>query len=68
MAKRSPKLSRAPQNINDELWYYEERKGVCVVVKALHIVYLPWPMICKSVDRYRAVQRAKKAAKVKHAK
>ena len=69
MAKRVKDcLSREPQRINDEFWYYEEKKGLCMVheirVKPEEIgiydnnfirtdqIVIPWRKIKKSIERY----------------
>ena len=72
MANRKPCLSLKPQNVSDSLWYYEERKGLCIVnrnrVAPGHdatIDYLPWRLVCSSVARYKATQRAKEKTKTK---
>ena len=60
--RRRPGLSLKPQNVNTSTWYYEERRGICVVrqirdkddvLRQSDTFYLPWKKIEASVDRYR---------------
>ena len=46
-------LSLQPQEINKDCWYYEERKGLCVVrgSKSVDMIYIPWDMIRTSLAR-----------------
>lgn len=52
-----------PQNVDRQTWYYEERKGICVVrqirspddeLVQADMFYLPWRKIEASVKRWRA--------------
>lgn len=61
MAKKNS-MSLEPQIMNRRTWYYEERKGICVVrqiegpdgdvIKA-ETFYLPWAKVEASVKRWR---------------
>ena len=51
-----------PQDVSKWVWYYEERKGLCVVVQprgddgqvvAVPAFTIPWRLLNKSIERYR---------------
>ena len=53
-------LKNSPINVDDDNWYYEEKKGICVVHRARdeqgnHLqtdqFYIPWKRILESVKR-----------------
>jgi hypothetical protein len=55
-----------PQDVSKWVWYYEERKGLVVIVQhpnedggivAIPAFTIPWRMVEKSVDRYRRNRR-----------
>lgn len=61
---RKARLSLDPQVCRDGHWYYEERRGLCVVKCGgcqLHecgpFIYLPWKKVEASVRRWRASRR-----------
>jgi hypothetical protein len=64
--------SRFPQKIDSSNWYYEEKKGICVVSEIsiggeyaiTHQVEIPWSKIRKSVERDDKSRKTKKAKKV----
>jgi len=46
----------APQNVSEDCWYYEEPKGICVVLhgetnQGCLIATIPWKMIRGSLKR-----------------
>lgn len=56
-------LSRKPQMINEDCWYYEESFGIEIIHKLperqydnLHIK-IPWRKISASVKRYEAIKQ-----------
>jgi hypothetical protein len=57
--KKERGLSRVPQRINDNNWYYEVRGGIEIVSYAKEnmltprVLLIPWKKILKSVERYR---------------
>lgn len=53
-------LSRQPQNVDDNTWYYEGGRGICVVhdvrdkggrLIASSQIPIPWSMLRKSLER-----------------
>lgn len=54
-------LSREPQNITEETWYYEEKRGLNVIheIRQLGVylrtdtILLPWRKVLNSVKRFR---------------
>ena len=52
-------LSNYPQNVTDEMWYYEERKGINVVYEIRHRgkyvrtdqILIPWGKVERSIKR-----------------
>ena len=63
MRKPKAELSRKPQNVSEWVWYYEEKRGMCVIVQPggeagiMPAFTIPWSKVCRSVDRYRAAKR-----------
>lgn len=57
------KLSLEPQTVSKDVWYYEERKGICVVHRSGAHMYVPWEMVARSVDRWRRDKARRKARK-----
>jgi hypothetical protein len=57
--KVKAELSRDPQNLSEDTWYYEERPGICIThnidpndhARPIHIK-IPWRKLVKSVNRY----------------
>jgi len=43
----SKELRNNPININHNVWYYEEKAGICIVYQ----LYIPWKRILESVRR-----------------
>lgn len=46
----------SPQNVNEDCWYYEEPKGICVVLhgetnQGCLIATIPWKMLRGSLKR-----------------
>jgi hypothetical protein len=61
-----------PQDVSKWVWYYEERKGLCVIVQQpaegggivpIPAFTVPWRLVEKSVDRYRR-NRSRQARRV----
>lgn len=67
--KLPEKLSLSPQHINDEAWYYEERKGLHIVAyeapipgharQVMHL-HIPLRTLEASMKRYQAERRARR--------
>jgi len=59
-------LSRKPQMINEQTWYYEEPRGLLVVrevrdgagdmIAPVQLFRLSWGKLAASVDRWRALR------------
>jgi hypothetical protein len=47
------KLSNNPQNVNDDVWYYEEKKGILIYANQPgdFPIFIPWEMLKKSLAR-----------------
>ena len=58
-------LSRMPQEVNENLWYYEYPRGIEIVVehqkKPAEIVGIPWKPLLASTKRYKAYRRKLRA-------
>ena len=54
-------LSRMPQEVNENLWYYEYPRGIEIIVehqgKPAEIVGIPWKPLLASTKRYKAYRR-----------
>jgi hypothetical protein len=52
-------MSNEPQKIDEQNWYYEERRGVCLVhevwIEGRHVrtdqVYIPWRLLRATMKR-----------------
>jgi hypothetical protein len=71
----SKPISLKPQNISKDEWYYEETKGLCMVVKYPGIAhdetrtfYISWKKLEATMARYRKHKRVQAARKKKRAK
>jgi hypothetical protein len=47
-------LLRSPHTIDDEAWWYEEQRGLCIMVKSVSSIkelYIPWRLIRAALRR-----------------
>ena len=60
----------SPRSIDSMAWFYEERKGLCIVAQTHHHqlnsiltrqVTVPWKTLCTAVDRYRRANAKRRA-------
>jgi hypothetical protein len=74
--ERQDRLSRAPQNVGVNDWYYEEPKGIQVIHEIYDAydpthyirtdrVLIPWSMLRASVKRKDADMRRQRKARAK---
>ena len=63
--------ARAPRRIDNLSWFYEERRGLCIVAEThIHVgehprvvtrqVTVSWKALCTAVDRYRKAKAKRK--------
>ena len=66
--EKKNRLRLNPQEVNENLWYYEDNKGLTFVHAVLrdggeHFrtdqILVPWKMILASVDRYSGSRKLK---------
>jgi hypothetical protein len=58
MKDRPGKLSLKPQQVSNELWYYEEPAGLVIVSGGVTLPTIPWKMLEASLARYHAYKQA----------
>ena len=78
MIKKDSSFFIKPIDIDENTWYYHERKGICVVrqiknkqtkeLVQVDMFYLPWNKLYKSVEQYKINKKTKKSKKRKTTK
>lgn len=67
MRKPKPRLrqpSLDPQVVSKDVWYYEERRSICIVVDGQsRFIYIPWLKLDASCKRWRAWEREQRRKK-----